>query len=237
MPSVATEWRTRRGPITMQRRRLFGLLLGGAVAGGALATTSGTGVALADRGRPGGKGKDQRTGQPGLGRQRRDVTGELTSVAGTTPALTLTLATEQDGAVEVLTTAQTVVRGKAPGDRSLGELTNLKGRRLKVRGVRTANGALVAANIVVGPAAGGGKRPDTGDRAGATGTIAAVSDARLTVKQADNTERVFAITKDTDIRIDGAFGAGLKPGQSVRVTGGRTGSDAVATRIRVPAGS
>ena len=221
----------------MQRRHLFGLLLGGAVAGGALTTTFGTGVVLADHGQPHGKGKGNNTGQSGPAKQRRGASGELTAVAGSASTPTLTLATKHDGAVQVLTTAQTVFRGKDHADRSLAELTSLRGRRLNVRGERNANGELVAAHIIVRPAAGDGKQKDTGDRAGATGTISAVSDSRLTVKQADNTEQVFTITKDTAIRIDAEFGVGLKTGQSVRVTGGKTGSDTVATTIRVPAGS
>ena len=219
----------------MQRRRLFGLLLGGAGAVGALASALGTDVVFADRGRPNGKGQSRNAAQPGPGQQRRGVSGELTSVAGNTPTLTLTLATKQDGAVKVLTTSQTAFRGKDHDDRSLADLTNLQGRLLNVRGERNASGDLVASHIIVRPATGDGKKTDKGDRVGATGTISAVSDSKLTVKKADNTEQVFTITKDTAIHIDAEFGVGLKTGQSVRVTGSAVGSDTAATRITVPA--
>jgi hypothetical protein len=221
----------------MQRRHLFGLLLRGAVAGGALATTFGTGTVFADHGQPHGKGKGQNTGQHGPGQQRRGVSGEVTAVAGNVPTLTLMLATKQDGAVKVLTTSQTAFRGKDHDDRSLADLTNLQGRLLNVRGERNASGDLVASHIIVRPAAGDGKKTDKGDRVGATGTISAVSDSKLTVKKADNTEQVFTITKDTAIHIDAEFGVGLKTGQSLRVTGKKVGSDTVAAAIRVPAGS
>jgi hypothetical protein len=223
----------------MQRRQLFGLLLSGAVTAGALATTFGTGIVFADQGQDHGqgKGRNQNTGQQGPGPQRRGVSGELTSVAGTAPTLTLMLATTQDGAVKVLTSAQTVFRGKDHDDRSLADLSNLKGRRLNVRGERNATGDLVASHVVLRPAASDDEKTDKGKRVRATGTISAVSDTKLTVKRADGSEQVFAITKDTGIRIDAEFGVGLKTGQSVRVSGSTTGGDPVATRVRVPAAS
>jgi Domain of unknown function (DUF5666) len=224
----------------MQRRHLFGLLLRGAVAGGALATTFGTGTVFAHHGQSHGKGKGQSTGQQGLDKKRRGVSGELTKVEGNAPTLTLTLRTKPDGAVQVLTTGQTVFRGKDHDQRSLAGLANLTGRLLNARGEWNANGDLVAAHLIVRSEAGDDGRSDQGgrgDRERATGTISAVSDVKLTVKQADTTEHVFTINKDTEIRIDAEFGVGLKTGQSVRVTGRKVGSDTVATTIRVPAGS
>jgi hypothetical protein len=229
----------------MQRRHLFHLLLRGTVAGGVLATIVGTGTVLAAPGQPHGKGNGQNTGrrgasqpnQQGPGTKRRGVSGDLTTVTGTAPTLTLTLQTKQDGAAKVLTTAQTVFRGKDRDTLSLAGLSTLTGRTLTVHGVRNASGELVASHIIVHLAAGSGQRNDQGDRVRTTGTISAVSDSKLTVKKADNTEQVFTITKDTDIRIGAEFGVGLKTGQSVRVTGKKVGSDTVATTIRVPAGS
>jgi hypothetical protein len=149
------------------------------------------------------------------GQESASISGALTAIAGTKPALTLTVA-----GTTVRTSATTDVRRR--GD--VESLDTLKvGQTLHVVGVRQANGSLDARQIKIDDDQTGGEFEIEGSVGGLKGTCPAVTFSVNGFSIAANTATVF----------EGSACSTLKSGSKVTVKGVKQADGSViATRIK-----